>query len=717
MADPLSLLATVIGIIDPIFTRVNQLVDRFETFKDLLPSAKHLRHRLTVLNDLFPHIREHLHTYQQLPEPHYAYISSEIIRIDTNIDILIEQLVDIETELSLSTHRCFPQCRLFSRTGKISEQLKAAINHVEYMHATATSLIQIFVSLPLNHKNQPSDSFQPTYTSLAPSAKHSVVTFSLEGTTDAELQNAILSCSSVVLHGPGGVGKTTLAVELSHLPITRATFPGGIYFMHFGKQAPVDSPRPQLAAAVRASGGISCAEDIATADSPLLAANRSAEWFTSRRALFIIDDIWPSSRSSVGHVDVLRVLATPTNAVLYTTRHRNIANMLAAHTAAVKRIEIKPELDVCGPRASRMLFSHADAPPLALSLSQLNDFHTVLRCCNGIPLALAVAGSAIEFARSRQGADTVWTDGLREYARRQREFGCTVAEDDFRERPAYNFKATITTCLDSADEWALELCRRHGDATFSVSELFQRLCVLPRRSSTPESVLHRLWPEISPKWAARLVDKLYTLHLMVRVPGLRGLDGYQLNDLVLDCIESALRSSGKFQMTHRNFLASFWSNDYMQQCQTQSELRAEQFSTEALQQATRPWWSIREGKDIDFLFSNLACLLLRAGFVTELVGLLSSSSWIQFRASTPNGSLLLQQEYDLAIEALSGMGDDAESRKIIDALRLMRGVSVESADMFKSDRYLGNSCSNTGPILRILSTAATQGEDGRQDNA
>jgi tetratricopeptide (TPR) repeat protein len=175
----------------------------------------------------------------------------------------------------------------------------------------------------------------------------------------------------VVVSGPGGVGKTTLAVRWAHA--TRDRFPDGQIYVELGGERPV-SPDEALGAMLRALG-------IRPASVPGGRAERASmlRSLTADRSLLVLLD----NAVSASQVDDL-VPAGDATMVVVTSRHR-LADLVTRGAILVGLPPLSPDESVelltrtVGARAVR-------EPAEARELASL---------CGGLPIALSVAVSRL----------------------------------------------------------------------------------------------------------------------------------------------------------------------------------------------------------------------------------------------------------------------------------------------------------------------------------
>lgn len=180
-----------------------------------------------------------------------------------------------------------------------------------------------------------------------------------------------------VVSGPGGVGKTSLAVELGHR--LRAGFPDGQLFVFLGGLRAPRKPRDVAAEMLRSLGV--AADEIPDDDAERSARLRSA--LADRRILIVLDDASDSAQ-----VRPLLPGGAPA-AVLVTSRQRlpGLAGQTPVDLASLTEREAREMLArIIGAERTR-------AEPDAVA--------QLVGACGGLPIALRICGSRLAVRRTR----------------------------------------------------------------------------------------------------------------------------------------------------------------------------------------------------------------------------------------------------------------------------------------------------------------------------
>ena len=148
--------------------------------------------------------------------------------------------------------------------------------------------------------------------------------------SEQDTEDTTAKATAVVgVAGMGGIGKTTALIGLAQDPEIRETFSnGGIYFLTVGKDATPANLVYDLKEMVWQSGGKEYFEKM-DSNWPLeKAVRRTSYWFSGRKALFILDDLWQTSVNQLGYFEELMELLEycPDSHVVFSTRSKTIAS-------------------------------------------------------------------------------------------------------------------------------------------------------------------------------------------------------------------------------------------------------------------------------------------------------------------------------------------------------------------------------------------------------
>jgi hypothetical protein len=171
----------------------------------------------------------------------------------------------------------------------------------------------------------------------------------------------------VALWGMGGIGKTTLAIQLGRMKGIERHFPDGVLWTAVGPQPSIRTLLDRLGSTV----GI----DLRPEPDEEACVERLREALSRRRVLLIVDDIWDAQ-----HVSYFR-LGGPYSRMLLTTREMPVAHLLATRRrtlqvdilSATDSLELlrrlAPEAVTVDPVHAKELCRRLEFLPLALTLA------------------------------------------------------------------------------------------------------------------------------------------------------------------------------------------------------------------------------------------------------------------------------------------------------------------------------------------------------------
>ena len=269
------------------------------------------------------------------------------------------------------------------------------------------------------------------------------------------------------LVGMGGAGKSVLARALALDLQVRRTFRDGIRWVYLSEQA---DPHARLIELAGAFG-----DNRLAADSQHRLSNLN-ELLARASCLVILDDVW--------NIDQLREfeLTGPKSALLITTRNQNILD----RSVTIREVKTLP-----AESAHRLLAACAEQDA---SRPFQEAAQEVERQCDGLPLALAVAGGMIADRFSWEHL----RDSLREAELREFEF---VLPNYGQYRNLYRVLDASVSCLAEEKQ-----------------ERYLELAVFEDRGQVPDKVAARLWHKagVSTREGERLIFQLSRRSLVQR---------------------------------------------------------------------------------------------------------------------------------------------------------------------------------------------------------
>lgn len=239
------------------------------------------------------------------------------------------------------------------------------------------------------------------------------------------------------LHGPGGIGKSVLAIALANDPEVRRAFPDGVFWVPVGQQPDLVELQTTLA---RALGDPSPTITSTHAGRELL-----RERWGNRAGLLILDDLWV-----LAHAEAFEVVSGRSR-VLVTTRDGGLVTAIGAHEERIDTLDATA--------AVGLLARWVDTDPAAMPAAASE----VARECGYLPLALSVAGALV-----RDG--TPWAD---------LEQALRAGKVRFLEHPSGDVFASMRLSVDFLPEPA--------------RSRYLELAVFPEEEEIPEATICRLW--------------------------------------------------------------------------------------------------------------------------------------------------------------------------------------------------------------------------------
>ncbi len=189
----------------------------------------------------------------------------------------------------------------------------------------------------------------------------------------AQLKRQLLTTRATALHGPPGVGKTALTLELAYDPELRAHYPDGLLWAALG-------PQPNLLALLSRWGQLLGINDdeAASFTTPQAWARTLRATIGAHRLLFVLDDAWSLEQALACRVGGQQC------AYVLTTCLPQLAQSFAlteAHT--VETLDEQASLKLLGQLAP---WAVEQAPEQLRALAQ---------ALGGLPLALSLVGHTL----------------------------------------------------------------------------------------------------------------------------------------------------------------------------------------------------------------------------------------------------------------------------------------------------------------------------------
>lgn len=408
-----------------------------------------------------------------------------------------------------------------------------------------------------------------------------VETFTIRPTEAGKLLDALLSTqelasNTIALEGMGGVGKSTLAAHCVRNILVQERFPGGIYWLSFGRDKQAERLSSYLCEVVQAlTGSHYSVTDLHIAASGFIDALSTRKG----NVLVVTDDVWTNEQIQ----PLLRGGSNITRLVLS-------RNRLGALGSA-KKIELGMMSDH---QAMETLIAGIPAAfnrGLELLVSDLARFS------RGWPVLLAILGAALR-SNIESGANipevASWIQKLLERG------GPAALDDALPESVDQSVEATIMATLELIDE--------------NDRELYYALCIFAEDATIPDHLITLYWNglrTVPDAQARRLLAQLSQLRLI----DLRWADGVS-GRVIHDVLRDYMRHSGTTPSLEalNNTLVQTW----------QQGLVGQEFESE--------WWRVSPAEQ--FVYEHLTRHLVDSGRAKERRELLLDLRWLAAQTSS-----------------------------------------------------------------------------------
>lgn len=591
-------------------------------------------------------------TLGQFPAHHREIINAELGRLCTIVRQAVEKLEDKITKLE-SKRYATPHAMLNELKFSELEQEAARASESILRISNTLVIVKNITNVHPSSRNGDGDVFQGCFT--APKNPQGItIDFESETskgrpfTCEALLKAALLdengsSCVGAVAAGIGGVGKTCALRALAVDRDVMKRFPDGIYFMSLGAEAATATVIEQLCNSVEATGGKRLARELRREKDLARVVGKARDWFAGRVCLFIFDDLWRSKDIREDVLVKLSVLVSHSGAVsrasalLYSTRDTSLSLEGQQVAFAVR--------DPLGEEATRILLTAAAAECEDLEhVSCREAIVSILKRCGGLPVSLNLCGTIVRQMRSK------WHGDRREA---WNFFWKNLETEDLSRRAEGNYEtlgAAVLVALDFLDNNSVEA--ESVPRSFSFREMHRALCVLGKRDWVPVSVLQWLWKLRDRACAEAVLMAMVQVGAAIEeyrpVEGGAGMLGLRLHDLVHDF---ALQEAN----SHKEMTQ--WYATLLNECSGIHE--------DALGERAKRWPARADStEDGGYMLRNVCRLLLGAGRLDEVEGLLHSAEWA-VKVLEKNMILQFEQDVDMymrGVDTADAMSSHTEGR-------------------------------------------------------
>eukprot|EP00177_Eucheuma_denticulatum_P001859 GFKZ01003323.1.p1 GENE.GFKZ01003323.1~~GFKZ01003323.1.p1 ORF type:complete len:1318 (-),score=184.06 GFKZ01003323.1:1484-5437(-) len=618
----------VLGTLVTLRDELEKLRIRYKTFKTDIPQA---------ISDLTSNISECTADLQTL-RSQLAGAKGIERNVSDRIEKQLEDIMSLCTE-AIQTLRDVNQKlsnRLygFVRARKIADSIlnplqtrfAAAITELKYLNGTFAVISVVEQSkgevLGLIHnqglEREREESFIVRFMKRSgPDLSHEMMdNESLEYSAKAAVTGAkARNIRQIVLQGGPGTGKTSTLSALSRDQDVHREFGDGVYWISLGISANMTDFVRQLSRIVASTGAHSISGRIEKANSEVDAVEEACNWFYAKRFLFLIDDVWKGAAFDGSIIPLLHRLALSgdDSVLVYSTRQEEMVGN--SH-----HIRFHPR-DICGVHSQRILNSSAGIT-FPENIAENSKYQAVLRLCEGIPFALAVAGRAV---RRLQARNLSAVEAMEEFIERlDIEDDILDAQIDGYEGLKLQFQAALQILDETEDN-----LRQHT----SFFGHYVALSVLQKQQFAPLLMLQNLW-DVSFRSAYHIAGEFEGVgiaHLRyeaaeegaVKIPGLR------LNDLAHDFVLSQAKDS--VPEYHKGLVESYRSLVSL---------------GGVIERACSPWWDLLSSlKDGGYFSQNIVRHLDESGMYREVLCLLSDPRWFYGQLDVEG---ILQVESEIA---------------------------------------------------------------------
>ena len=671
--EALSLFSTLRDICHSVTQRVDNFRDNPQQLALLKDELSNAEQKINLCTETLERYREAI---SKEPLQFEVVVMHGMVRTLQRVD---ESVREVEETLQRRRGRLFKH---FRRANRIAQDISEQVEIVRDLGARLNEMHE-----KLKVIAQQNDIFRPDFSSIPNVRVPVYLDFSTGDTMEGEVKATLLESVNrsarnvqnthshvtavVGISGMGGVGKTTTLIGLAKDVDVREKFStGGAYFLVVGKDATPGKLVTRLKDVVKLSGGKKRSEEIDSNGSLESAIRTTSTWFANRRALFICDDLWPTSSCPSGYMTVLMGLidCSPESHVVISTRSSAIA------CEASSRIVFEPRVNT-GREARGIFLTSAGLDESMIVEGECEEYVIqILELCGGVPLMLSIAGAQV---RRRKGTRKASLEALLYSLTHER---LSLPERQPGQYPSCFNQAvraslkTIPDVLESSEEfmklwndYSTENPERVTGTIFEyVLDCFQRLCVLPRNARVSDDAIFGIWCMTKKKVGWSVIDSLVDIHVVLEFEDAAGKPRFGMHDVLLDYCDQMSRAgdNAKYELYHREFLSHAWelccresliapdSEDTLEDC---NMALGEIWEPETYKRC-RPWWEVLSRPEKipairNYLLDNLLRHLKESSRLAEAVGLLSDMRWTKLLVM--NGSISkMNADFSLVENAL-----------------------------------------------------------------
>ncbi|KAG5241369.1 hypothetical protein OIU76_024558 [Salix suchowensis] len=419
-----------------------ELIETHEDVKDIQEEVQHIHEEVKrnheVVRDINEGVRDIHEDVKQVKE-----IDQKVKDIHTNVEGISDRVNDIHVEVKEVKEVHEEVKGTHDGVKDIQVQVKKIHEEVIDMHKDLRSNIQAEkAASPVSNNNVHFRPFMP------PEPPRVIVGLDKPM---KDLMSKLFNdgISTVVLTGPGGSGKTTLAKKLCHDEAIKEKYKDNIFFITVSKSPDLKIIIQQL---FRHKGH--SVHEFRTDEEAVHSLEQLLKQIGTKPILLVLDDVWSGSESLVDKFK----FQIPGYKILLTSR------------SSLRGFDSKYKLDTLNYEDSLSLFRQtADLQNSTSNKVEDEVVKKIVKFCKGFPLALTVVGRSL-----RQQQPAVWKTKVKQWS----NAGAFIESNN-------DLLACLKTSLDAMDN--------------KLKECYVDLGAFPEGQLIPASAIIDMWEELYEK--------------------------------------------------------------------------------------------------------------------------------------------------------------------------------------------------------------------------
>ncbi|KAJ6733053.1 PLANT BROAD-SPECTRUM MILDEW RESISTANCE PROTEIN RPW8 [Salix koriyanagi] len=416
-----------------------ELIETHEDVKDIQEEVQHIHEEVKrnheVVRDINEGVRDIHEDVKQVKE-----IDQKVKDIHTNVEGISDRVNDIHVEVKEVKEVREEVKGTHDGVKDIQVQVKKIHEEVIDMHKDLRSNIQAEkAASPVSNNNV---NFRP----FMPPEPPRVIVGLDKPMKDLKSKLFNDGISTVVLTGPGGSGKTTLAKKLCHDEAIKEKYKDNIFFITVSKSPDLKIIIQQL---FRRKGH--SVHEFRTDEEAVHSLEQLLKQIGTKPILLVLDDVWSGSESLVDKFK----FQIPGYKILLTSR------------SSLRGFDSKYKLDTLNYEDSLSLFRQTAELQNSTSNKVEDDVvKKIVKFCKGFPLALTVVGRSL-----RQQQPAVWKTKVKQWS----NAGAFIESNN-------DLLACLKTSLDAMDN--------------KLKECYVDLGAFPEGQLIPASAIIDMWEEL-----------------------------------------------------------------------------------------------------------------------------------------------------------------------------------------------------------------------------